>query len=161
MMSVGGLLIFLPLAVSSYVDKPLNSLKSVRRQTYGYLPSRRAWTSTPTGRYQIYCSMTEAHVSEQLAEGCYLKAGQTRDLPVASHTENHNTAVGIYVTRRTLLVDYDIPRARWRPAVGRKFDDAERGLTASMAPCITAPAARYQASQTAQRERESASPRRV
>ena len=92
-------------------------------------------------------------MSEQLAEGCYLKAGQTRDLPVASHTENHNTAVGIYVTRRTLLVDYDIPRARWRPAVGRKFDDAERGLTASIAPCITAPAARYQASQTAEPER--------
>ena len=38
----------------------------MRRQTYGYLPSRR--TSLPRDWYQIYCLVTEAHVCEQLAQ---------------------------------------------------------------------------------------------
>jgi len=39
----------------------------MRRQTYGYLPSRR--TSLPRDWYQLNCLVTEAYVCEQLAEG--------------------------------------------------------------------------------------------
>ena len=44
----------------------------LQRQTYGYLPNRKA--SLPLDRYQVYCLVTKAHVCEQLAQGCYLKA---------------------------------------------------------------------------------------
>jgi len=40
----------------------------VRRQIYGYLPSRMV-TST-----KLYCSVTEAHVCEQLVQGCHAGA---------------------------------------------------------------------------------------
>ena len=52
MRSVGGVLVSLSEAVSPHVDKPLKSdAWPVRRQTYGYLPSRRALP--PLDRYQI------------------------------------------------------------------------------------------------------------
>jgi len=46
--SVGGVLISLSYALSPQMDKPL---KSVRRQTYGYFPSRTA--SSPLDRYHV------------------------------------------------------------------------------------------------------------
>ena len=45
----------------------------MRRQTYGYLPSRMA-SPSPLDRYRtILLGDIEAHVCEQLAQGCYLK----------------------------------------------------------------------------------------
>ena len=52
---------------------------------------RRPLTST-----KLYCLVTEAHVSEQLAQGCYLKVEQTGVKPttfcVASQHPNHYTS---------------------------------------------------------------------
>jgi len=49
---------------------------------------------------KLYCSVTEAHVCEQLAQGCYLRVWtRTDDLSVASRpiqSRNH------YTTKRTL-----------------------------------------------------------
>jgi len=67
--------------------------KSVRRQTYSYLPSRR--TSMPTTGTKLYCLVTEAHVCEQLAQGHYWqRLGRelnSRPLEVASQRLNHYT----------------------------------------------------------------------
>ena len=41
------------------------------RQTYGYLPNRRA--VMPLTGTKSYYLLTEAHVCEQLTQGCYLK----------------------------------------------------------------------------------------
>jgi len=38
---------------------------------------------TALNRYQTYCLVTEAHVCEQLAQGCYLKAERPRFEPAA------------------------------------------------------------------------------
>jgi len=42
----------------------------VRRQTYGYLPSR-----SPLAGTKLYCLLTEAHVYYQLAQGCARQRG--------------------------------------------------------------------------------------
>jgi len=67
----------------------------VRRETYGYLPSRR--TSLPRDWYhKLYCLVTEAHVCEQLAQGRYLTAErpgvELATSRVASQRLNHYTA---------------------------------------------------------------------
>jgi len=65
----------------------------VRQQTYGYLSSRRA--SPPLTGTKLYCLLTEAHVCEQLAQGCYLKVEQPGVEPatfcVVSQHPNHYT----------------------------------------------------------------------
>jgi len=91
MRSVGGVLISLSSAVSpldGYTTEVCDAWP-VRRQTYGYLPRRRA--SPPLDRYQIIllcdrgtcvcaCARACACVCEQLAQGCDLKADRTADI---------------------------------------------------------------------------------
>jgi len=56
------------------VDKPLKSV------THGQCDARHVVTFPAAGRHRrmtgtkLYCLVTEAHVGEQLAHGCYLKA---------------------------------------------------------------------------------------
>jgi len=50
----------------------------VRRQTYGYLPSRRA--SPPFDWFQIILLGEQRHMCEQLARGCYLVRSWTCNL---------------------------------------------------------------------------------
>jgi len=67
----------------------------MRRQTYGYLPGRRA--SPPLDRYQIYWLVTEALVCEQLAQ---LEAERPAIEPATFpqvQRPNHNTTRS-YVT---------------------------------------------------------------
>ena len=87
-MGVGGVLISLTLAVSPQVDKPLAcDAWPVRRQTYGYLPGRRA---SPFVRYQIILlddrgTRVLATRPELLPDGA--PAGsRTRDLSISSPT---------------------------------------------------------------------------
>jgi len=67
----------------------------VQSQTYGYLRSHRA--SPPLDKYQIILMVTEAHVCEQLAQGCSGKAQGRQPNPRPSESQvqraNH------YVTR--------------------------------------------------------------
>ena len=58
----------------------------VRCLTYGYLSSRRA--SPPLDQYQIVLLIDiEAHVCEQLAQGCYLKAQSQESNPRLSESQ--------------------------------------------------------------------------
>ena len=66
-----GLLVSLPQAGSPQISKVCDA-EPLRRQTYGYLPSRRA--SPPLDRTELYCLVTETNEWEQLAQGCCLKA---------------------------------------------------------------------------------------
>ena len=56
------------------MDKPLKSVM------HGQCDARPTVTSPAAGHHrpltgaELYCSVTEAHVCEQLAQGCYLKA---------------------------------------------------------------------------------------
>ena len=74
MRSEAGVLIIPPEAFSPYMDKPLKSL------TRGQCDARPTVTSPAAGHHRpltgttLYCSVTEARVCEQLAQGCYLKA---------------------------------------------------------------------------------------
>ena len=105
MRRVGGLLISLPSAVSLYVDKPLKSVM------HGQCSARPTVTFPATGRHysltstKLYCLVTEAHVCEQLAQGCYLKckAGSgTRDLwsrkshALTTAPPGHTCMAGVY-----------------------------------------------------------------
>ena len=69
----------------------------LRRQTYGYLPSRRALL--PLDRY-LYCLMTEARMCEQLAQDCHLKARgrESNPRPFESQVErpNHYTTTRLH-----------------------------------------------------------------
>jgi len=82
MTSVGGVLISLHYAVSTCVDKPLKSM------THGQCNATPTVTFPAVGRYpppltgiRLYCLVTEAHVCEQLAQGCYLKAERPKFEP--------------------------------------------------------------------------------
>jgi len=78
MRRVGRVLISLSEAVSLSVDKPRKSV------THGQCDARPTVTFPAAGHHRpltgtkLYCLLTEAHVCEQLAQGCYLKA-QGRD----------------------------------------------------------------------------------
>jgi len=87
--------------MSPKVDKPLLVCDSwlVRRQTHGYLPSRR--TSPSLDRY---CLVTEAHVCEQLAQGCYLKAQRPNLETVESRVQcPYQVAVAEWLVRPTAV----------------------------------------------------------
>jgi len=78
MRTVGGVLISHPWTVSQYVDKPLKSV------THSQCVARLTVTFPATGHHrpltgiELYCLVTEAHVFEKLAQGCYIKA-QSRE----------------------------------------------------------------------------------
>jgi len=61
------------ISLSLWTCRPLKSdTWPLRRQIYSYLPSCRA--SPPLTGNELYCLVTEAHVCEQLVQGCYPKA---------------------------------------------------------------------------------------
>jgi len=67
--------------------------RPVRRQTYGYLPSRKA-SRLLTGT-KLYSLVAEAHVCEQLAQSCYPKARgrESNPRPSESQVQRPNYAV--------------------------------------------------------------------
>ena len=81
-------------AVSPQVDKPLTSV------THGQCDARPTVTFPAAGHHRhltgtkLYCSVTEAHVCEQLAQGCCLKQRpgvEPATFCVASQHPNHYT----------------------------------------------------------------------
>jgi len=71
-----------------------------------YLPSRRE--SPAFDRYQIYCLVTEAHVCEQLAQGCWLKSERPVIEPATFQPQvqrpNHYTTTPRLAYRRRVKV---------------------------------------------------------
>jgi len=98
----------------------------VRRQIYGYLPSRRA--SPPLDRgTKLYCSLTEARVCEQLAQRRYLKVERPGVEPatffVASQHPSWRRGVVVSGVRR--MDEVNARRARlvpgWVTVFGRVY----------------------------------------
>jgi len=92
MTSAGGVLISLSKALSRQVDKPLKSVM------HGQCDARPTVTSPAAGHHRpltgtkLYCLVTEAHVCEQLAQGCHLKARgrQSNPRPSEPQVQRHN-----------------------------------------------------------------------
>ena len=69
------------------MDKPLKSV------THGHCDARPTFTSPAAGHHRplsctkLYCLAIEAHVCEQLAQGCYLKAERLRFEPATFESQ--------------------------------------------------------------------------
>jgi len=85
--SVGGVLISLSKALSPQVDKPLKSVM------HGQCDARPTVTFPAAGHHRpltgtkLYCLVTEVHVCEQLAQGCYMKARGRESNPRPSKSQ--------------------------------------------------------------------------
>ena len=103
------------------MDKPLKSV------THGQCDARPTVTFPSAGRHRpltgakLYCLVTEAHVCEQLAQGCYLKVERPGVEPatfcVASQHHNH------YTTRLTRMQNFrKLPFVAWGNIGFRSFN---------------------------------------
>ena len=104
--AVGRVLISLSQAVSPQVDKPLKSVTHGQCDTRPTVTFRAAGHHRPLTGAILYCFVTEAHVCEQSAQGCYLKAAGK--VTVGHHRPLTGTNI-------SCLVTYVI----WRRAVGK------------------------------------------
>jgi len=81
----------------NFLSHPRRQAAITFRQACGHLPSGR--TSPAFDRTKLYCFVTEAHMCEQLAQGCYAAFSRWESNPRSKRSQSNALPLSHFATR--------------------------------------------------------------